>query len=308
MVPVGNKPVMEYAVELLKDLGIREIGVTLQYLPQHITDYFGDGSQWDVNLHYFVEDVPLGTAGSVKNTGSFLDETFLVVSGDALTDLNLQDAIDFHKRNKSLATLVLTSVSNPLEYGVVITNPDGSIERFLEKPGWGEVFSDWVNTGIYVLEPEALDYFGMGEKFDFSKDLFPLLLKNKDPMFGCLLEGYWCDIGNLDQYLQSHKDILGGKVKVTPRGTLIKGNANGPILIGENCRIGEGVRLEPYTVLGDNVVVEDGAAIKRTVIWNNVYIGKRSSLSGALIGNKVTIKDNVTVLQDAAIRYGTHIE
>jgi len=321
MVPVGNKPVMEYAVELLKKLGITEIGVTLQYLPQHIIDYFGDGSQWGVNLHYFIEDVPLGTAGSVKNAGSFLDETFLVVSGDALTDLNLQEAIDFHKHNSSLATLVLTSVSNPLEYGVVITNPDGTIERFLEKPGWGEVFSDWVNTGIYVLEPEVLDYFDMGQKFDFSKDLFPLLLENKEPMFGCLLEGYWCDIGNLEQYLQSHKDILGGKVKVNPRGVLIRGstkgegfdtnvndaNVKGSVLIGENCKIGADVKLEPYTVLGDNVVIEDGAAIKRTVIWNNVYIGRRSSLSGALIGNKVSIKDNVTILQDAAIGDGTHI-
>ena len=322
MVPVGNKPVMEYAVELLKKLGITEIGVTLQYLPQHIIDYFGDGSQWGVNLHYFIEDVPLGTAGSVKNAGSFLDETFLVVSGDALTDLNLQDAIDFHKHKSSLATLILTAVSNPLEYGVVITNPDGTIERFLEKPGWGEVFSDWVNTGIYVLEPEVLDYFDMGQKFDFSKDLFPLLLKNKEPMFGCLLEGYWCDIGNLEQYLQSHKDILGGKVKVNPRGTLIResikgegvdtsindANVKGPVLIGENCRIGADVRLEAYTILGDNVVIEDGAAVKRTVIWNNVYIGQRSSLSGALIGNKVTIKDNVIILQDAAIGDGTHIE
>ncbi|KUO53590.1 MAG: hypothetical protein APF76_12340 [Desulfitibacter sp. BRH_c19] len=321
MVPVGNRPVMEYAIELLKKLNITEIGVTLQYLPQHITDYFGDGKQWGVNLHYFIEDVPLGTAGSVKNAGSFLDETFLVVSGDALTDLNLQEAIVFHRQKKSLATIVLTAVTNPLEYGVVITNPDGSIERFLEKPGWGEVFSDWVNTGIYVLEPEALDYFEMGQKFDFSKDLFPLLLKNKESMFGCLLEGYWCDIGNLEQYLQSHKDILAGKVDVNPKGTLIKGTLNGevaankansvringPVLIGDNCRLGAGVRLEPFTILGDNVIIEDEVTIKRTVIWNNVYIGKKTSLSGALIGNRVTIKDNVTILQDAAIGDGTNI-
>lgn len=321
MVPVGNKPVMEYAIELLKKLDITDIGVTLQYLPQHITDYFGDGKQWGVSLNYFIEDVPLGTAGSVKNAGSFLDETFLVISGDALTDLDLEKAIAFHKQRKSLATIVLTSVNNPLEYGVVITNPDGSIERFLEKPGWGEVFSDWVNTGIYVLEPEALDYFQMGQKFDFSKDLFPLLLKNKEPLFGCLLEGYWCDIGNLEQYLQSHKDILAGKVNVNPRGTLIKGTLRGeavgnkansvsiigPVLIGDNCRLGAGASLEPYSVLGDNVIVEDEASIKRTVIWNNVYIGKKSSLSGALIGNKVTIKDNVTILQDAAIGDGTYL-
>ncbi len=321
MVPVGNRPVMEYAIELLKKLNITEIGVTLQYLPEHISDYFGDGKQWGVNLHYFIEDVPLGTAGSVKNAGDFLDETFLVVSGDALTDLDLSKAVDFHRQNKAIGTLVLTSVTNPLEYGVVITNPDGSIQRFLEKPGWGEVFSDWVNTGIYVLEPEALEYFDAGQKYDFSKDLFPQLLKNNEPLYGCLLEGYWCDIGNLEQYIQSHRDILDGKVNVNPRGTLIQGtfqgeqldgmkapvNIKGPVLIGENCRLGDGVQLEPYTVLGDNVVLEKEASIKRSILWNNIYVGKRASIRGAVIGNKVTVGNNANILQEAAIGDKTYI-
>src|SRR5690606_19453200 len=141
LVPVANKPVMEYAIELLRLYGIKDIGVTLQYLPQAIVDYFGDGSSWDVNLHYFVEDSPVGGAGSVKNAEEFLDEAFSVVSGDALTDVNLAQAIDCHQQRKAVATLVLTTVANPLEYGVVITGEQGRVVKFLEKPGWGEVFS-----------------------------------------------------------------------------------------------------------------------------------------------------------------------
>ncbi|WP_129588641.1 nucleotidyltransferase family protein, partial [Moorella stamsii] len=195
LVPVANRPVMEYCVDLLRDLGIKEVGVTLQYLPRLIEEYFGDGSDFGLHLHYFVEDKPLGTAGSVKNAASFLDETFVVVSGDALTDFDLRPAMAKHKENRALATLVLTTVDNPLEYGVVITNPDGSIRSFLEKPSWGEVFSDRVNTGIYILEPEVLELVPEGESFDFSKDLFPRLLKDKKPLYGITLSGYWCDIG-----------------------------------------------------------------------------------------------------------------
>jgi len=197
MVPVLNRPVMSYIIELLKEHGITDIGVTLQYQPEIIRDYFANGAEYGVNLQYFVEEVPLGTAGSVKNASDFLDETFMVISGDALTDLALSRAVEFHKQQGSIATLVLTRVDCPLEYGVVITDKNGRITQFLEKPGWSEVFSDTVNTGIYVLEPEVLDYFNPGQKFDFSQDLFPLLLKNRKPLFGLVLSGYWCDIGTL---------------------------------------------------------------------------------------------------------------
>lgn len=197
MVPVLNKPIMTHIINLLKEHGFYDIGVTLQYQPQAIRDYFGNGSEYGVNLQYFVEETPLGTAGSVKNAAGFLDETFVVISGDALTDLDLSRALEFHREQGALATLVLTRVDCPLEYGVVITEKDGKITRFLEKPGWGEVFSDTVNTGIYVLEPDVLDYFAPGRMFDFSKDLFPLLLREKKPLFGLVLSGYWCDIGIL---------------------------------------------------------------------------------------------------------------
>src|SRR5690554_6704997 len=172
MVPILNKPMMEHIIKLLKRHQITDIASTLWYLPRDVTDYFGDGSDFGVKMEYYVEEEPLGTAGSVKNAEQFLDETFIVVSGDSLTDIDLTKAVEFHRANNAVATLVLTKVSNPLNYGIVITAEDGRIRQFLEKPSWSEVFSDTVNTGIYVLEPEVLQLFDKGQNFDFSKDLF----------------------------------------------------------------------------------------------------------------------------------------
>jgi mannose-1-phosphate guanylyltransferase/phosphomannomutase len=191
MVPIVNKPVMEHIIELLRKHNLTDIAVTLQYLPNIIKNHFNDGREYDVNLKYYVEDKPMGTAGSVKNAEDFLDDTFIVISGDALTDIDLKKAIDFHFSKKSMATLVLKKVEIPLEYGVVVTDENGRITRFLEKPSWGEVFSDTVNTGIYILSPEVLKYYNKNEIFDFSKDLFPLLLKQDKPMYGYVSEDYW---------------------------------------------------------------------------------------------------------------------
>ncbi|MDD3654425.1 MAG: mannose-1-phosphate guanyltransferase [Desulfotomaculaceae bacterium] len=315
MVPVLNRPVMSHIVELLKEHGITDIGVTLQYMPEAIRDYYANGADYGVNLRYFVEETPLGTAGSVKNAAGFLDETFLVISGDALTDLELSRAVEYHKKQGAIATLVLTRVDCPLEYGVVITDRDGNITQFLEKPGWSEVFSDTVNTGIYVLEPEVLEYFDPGKKFDFSQDLFPLLLKRQKPLFGLVLPGYWCDIGNLQQYLEAHHDALSGKVQIKmpgteiqPRvwvgdGTLIDPGAviEGPALIGAGCQIGAGVRVEPLSVLGDNCVLQERGTIKRSVVWSNVYIGENVALRGAVIGSRVKLHSNAGVYEGAVV-------
>jgi mannose-1-phosphate guanylyltransferase/phosphomannomutase len=196
MVPILNRPYMEHIVNLLSSQSIREIGVTLQYLPEEIRNYFGTGQDFGVKLHYYTEDTPLGTAGSVKNAASFLDETFIVISGDAVTDCSLQEAVAFHKKKGALVTIVLTEVTCPLEYGVVITSKEGRITRFLEKPGWGEVFSDQVNTGIYILEPEVLEHIEANQQVDFSKDVFPRLLSMGKEMYAIVIEGkYWCDIG-----------------------------------------------------------------------------------------------------------------
>lgn len=322
LVPVANKPVMEYAIELLRLYGIKEIGVTLQYLPEAIVDYFGDGSSWDVNLYYFVEDSPLGTAGSVKNAEEFLDETFVVISGDALTDFNLAQAIDFHQQRRAAATLVLTTVDNPLEYGVVITGEQGRIIKFLEKPGWGEVFSDQVNTGIYVLEPEVLSLVPKGQMFDFSRDLFPELLRREEALFATVLEGYWCDIGNLEQYLEAHWAVLEGRVKAAPnavyqgqgiwigQGVQIHKTArlHGPVLVGDYCRISPGAEIGPYTVIGHNVQIEERASIKHSVVWEGCYLGPDSQVRGAVICQQVTMEKATSVFEGAVIGDQTRIE
>ncbi len=315
MVPVLNRPMMAYIVELLKKHGITEVAVTLQYLPGTIRDYFGNGSEYGVNMRYFVEEVPLGTAGSVKNASAFLDDTFLVISGDALTDFDLGRAIGFHREKGALATLVLTRVETPLEYGVVITGPDGDIAQFLEKPSWGEVFSDTVNTGIYVLEPEVLEYVKEGRMFDFSKDLFPLLLREGRPLFGMVAEGYWCDIGNLQQYLQAHIDVLSGRVHLPFPGREIADGVyagegveidpssviRGPVFIGDNCKIGGQARIDSFSVLGNNCLIGGRATIKRSVLWNGVYVGPNAALRGAVLGSRVQIQSGAGVYEGAVI-------
>ena len=215
LVPVCNMPVMEHIIELLKLHGISDIIVTLHYLAEEIVSYFGDGKEFGVNIVYSIEDEPLGTAGSVKKAEQHLDDTFLIVSGDALTDFDLAEVFRFHQEKKALATITLTRVENPLEFGVVITDEDSRIRRFLEKPSWGEVFSDTINTGIYVLEPEIFDYMEPRKSYDWSKDIFPEILEREHSLYGCVVEGYWCDIGNLQQYRQANYDTFSKKVRTT---------------------------------------------------------------------------------------------
>lgn len=315
MAPVVNRPIMLHVIELLKKHGLYNIGVTLQYKPEFIRSYFGNGSEQGVHLQYFIEEKPLGTAGSVKNARGFLDETFLVISGDALTDLDLSEAVAFHRKRGAIATLVLTRVGCPLEYGVVITKQDGTIIRFLEKPAWGEVFSDTVNTGIYILEPEVLNCIPDDRPFDFSQDLFPLLLRDKKPLFGVVLPGYWCDIGNIQQYVQAHHDVLAGKVntgisarQVEPGIWIGEGvdlhaecDLEGPILIGNGCCIGAGVKISPYTTIGAGCLIQEKASVKQSVLWNNVYLGPGTALRGAVLCSRVQVRSNSEIYEGAVI-------
>lgn len=313
---------MTSIINLLRKHNFTDIGVTLQYIPEAISNYFGNGSDYNINLQYFIEETPLGTAGSVKNAEQFLDETFLVISGDALTDFNLSDAINYHKSKGAMATLVLTKVPCPLEYGVVITGEHGHIKQFLEKPSWGEVFSDTVNTGIYILEPEVLDYVPAGQKFDFSKDLFPLLLKQGRPLFGVVLDGYWCDIGDLRQYIQSHYDYLSGAVGLKLPGKEIRPGVfagrdvhiadsaiiNGPVLLGDGVIIGKGVKIDQFTVIGPGCTIQDGASIKRSVLWNNVFVAPGVNLRGAVLASRVQVQSGSSVYEGAVIGNDTIIK
>ena len=213
LVPVVGRPIMEHILDLLREHGITEVVVTLQYLGAEIRNHFGDGGDLGMSIEYVVEDQPLGTAGSVRNAAHLLDDTFLVISGDALTDIDLGRVLLQHRAKGSMATIVLYSVPNPLEYGVVVTEPDGAVKRFLEKPSWGEVFSDQANTGIYVIEPQVLQHIEPGTVSDWSQDVFPGMLRRGEPLFGVVAQGYWCDVGTIQSYLQANWDALEGRVR-----------------------------------------------------------------------------------------------
>src|SRR5947208_8771944 len=202
---------MEHIVRLLKEHGFTDIVVTVAFLPQAIRTYFGDGSEFGVRMVYATEETPLGTAGSIRNAMDELDDTFLVISGDVLTDVDLSEVVRFHEENESMATIALKAVENPLDFGIVITRDDGSVERFLEKPTWGQVFSDTVNAGIFVLEPTVFDYIEAGVPMDFSSEVFPALLDEGRSIFGCVTDGYWEDVGTLDAYLRARQDVLDGR-------------------------------------------------------------------------------------------------
>jgi len=304
MLPLANVPMMEHIVDLLKRHGVKEIVVTVAYLANQIRTYFGDGSEFGVSISYATEDEPLGTAGSVRNAKDLLDERFLVISGDVLTDIDLGEIVRVHEERQALATIGLVAVDNPLEFGIVITREDGSIERFLEKPTWGQVFSDTINTGIFVLEPEIFDFIPDGRAVDFSGEVFPAVLAAGRPLYGAVSEGYWEDVGTLDAYVAAHKDVMDGLVRVTVPGFEVNqgvwlgegatidpdAEVDGFAVVGENCRVEAGVRIGDYTVLGNNVRVRSGADLERSVVHDNAFLDHGVRLRGAVVGRSADLR------------------
>ncbi len=324
MIPVLNKPLMEYSVELLKDSGINNVGVTVMYLPQYIKNYFGDGKKYDLNLKYFEEKTPMGTAGSVKLCENFIEDTFVVISGDALTNINIQKIYKYHKTMHSDVTIVLSKQANPLEYGVVLTETDGKIVSFVEKPQWENVVSNTVNTGIYFIEKHVLDKIPPNTPFDFSKDLFPQLMKENYKLYGYITEDYWCDLGNAEAYLKATQDILEGKVFGKKYENVLEENVVlsdeiklvPPVYIGKNSIISGKSTIGPDVVLGENCILENVTATN-SIVWNNSIItdckldgeviGSHTNINKAVfkgnnvIGSNVNIKNNVLLKNGAKV-------
>jgi mannose-1-phosphate guanylyltransferase / phosphomannomutase len=320
MAPLMNKPMMHHIVSLLRSHGIHDILATLFYTPEAITSYFGDGSQFGVSMSYVRAEADYGTAGSVRNATKGMNERILIISGDIFTDFDITSAIQYHESRNAKATIVLTHAKNPLQFGVVITQDDGKITRFLEKPSWGEVFSDTINTGIYILEPDVLERVPYKQDYDFSKDLFPLLLRQEAGLYGYIAQGYWRDIGNLNEYQEAHIDALTGAVKIdiagTKQGSVFVGEGTrftpdntritGTVVLGRNCTIGEGVRLS-NAVIGDNCVVGPGSTITNSVIWSDSVIGHSAEISSDVVCSRCSIGENAVIAENVFIGDGCWI-
>ena len=313
MTPLLGRPVMEHIIRLLKDHGITDICVTLCYKPQAVMDRFGGGEQLGVRLTYFVEEEPMGTAGSVKNCADHLgQEDFLVISGDCVCDLDLSRLIRFHQERGAQATLGLYRHKRPLEYGLVLTGGDGRVERFVEKPAWGQVFTDQINTGIYVLSPAAMERVPANEAWDFGKNLFPALLQEGAPLYGIPLEGYWCDMGDCSAYLDCVCDALSGRIKLDmglpkreggvwsaqplPEGL----NLVPPCWIGEGVSLGEGCLIGPHAVLDRGARVGERAMVQRSILLEDAAAGPRTTLYGAILCRDASARKGA-VLNEGAV-------
>ncbi len=330
MVPIGNIPMMEHVILLLKRHGITDITALLYYQPDLISSYFKDGSSLGVNLSYALPDDDYGTAGAVRYAAADMKETVLVISGDLVTDFDLSAAIGWHKEHESEATIVLTRIENPLAYGIVITEPDGRVARFLEKPTWSEAFSDTINTGIYILEPSAIEMIPPGRNYDFSQNLYPHMLSQHRRLFGTIMDGYWKDVGNVDEYRRAHQDLYGGNLQLELRGEQQQiGSAR--VFMGQNVRIEEGAQFGGTIILGDDVHIEAGAhlhncaigqrtrigrgcEIKESVIWSDVIIGINAHFAsvivcrGTRVGERVNLQENAIVSDECTIGSGATVK
>ena len=317
MIRLMNRPVMLYALALLRRYGVTQVAATLGYQPDAIMDAFEDGDACGVDLRYYVEKTPLGTAGGVKQASDFLDETFLVLSGDGITDLDIAAATAFHREKGALATLVLKRADNPLDYGVVLTGADGRVKSFHEKPDWSEVVSDTVNTGIYILEPQVLERIPEGRPCDFGHDLFPALVKAGLPVFGYVMDGYWCDIGDVRAYLAAHADAMEGRIHVeglepgpgrvaqmpgarVDRAAVLEG----PCLIGPNARVLAGAYVGPYSVIGPDCVVGESASVKRAVLWQGARLERGAQARGCVLGAGAVLGEGAQAYEESVLGTG----
>ena len=317
IVPVANRPFVLHQLELLAQHGIKEVVLNLHYLMDNIRKVLDDGKKLGIKINYSIEEHPLGTAGAVKNAEEYFDdEPLLVFNGDILTDINLTQIIEFHSKNKARATLTLTRVEDPTAYGLILTNREGVVTHFIEKPSWEQLANlsalgpaDTINAGIYVLDPKVFRNVPKGVEYSFERQLFPALLEKGELVCGYISDRYWIDIGKPSQYRQAHEAILRNEVAVKIFGTRTDGqiwigdNAKidksarllGPAIIGRKAIIGAETRIKDYTVLGDGVSVGADCSISQAIVWEGTKVGNHVNLDGCIIGFNCVIEDDAVV-------------
>ncbi len=310
MMPVLNRPFLEHALAHLRRYEVRDVVLAGGYLFEVVESYFGAGSSLGLRLTYAVEDRPLGTAGAVKNVQHHLDTTFAVLNGDIFSHLDIADMLAFHRHNRAKATIALSWVSDASAYGVVETDSNGRVRRFIEKPSPDRVTSHWINAGLYILEPEVLGHVPANSFYTFEKGLFPLLIERGEPVYGYPFSGYWLDMGTPGKYLQLNCDLLlleaksalinslsqgevccGEDVTIHPSAEIV-----GPVVIGSGCHISRGVRITGPAVIGSDCYLEEGSSIDRAVVWRGVNICAGATLRQCIVGSDTKVADKAQVI------------
>lgn len=324
MVPIVNKPTMLHNIELIRKYGIREIAANIHYHPEQIKNYFGSGYRFNVHLSYSYEEELLGTAGGVKKMAKDVlrvDRTFLVLSSDALTDINLKKIIDFHHAKKALVTVALMQVEDPSQFGVAVLDDENRVVGFQEKPVKEDAESAWANAGIYVVEPELLDLIPKNTFYDFGKSVFPELAARNEKIFGYRMIEYWSDVGSLSQYHKANSDAMQGRVRLRIPGKRISSNCwagkgvnidpsavfKGSVVLGNRVHIGQNVSISGETVIGDMCIIDDNAQLDNVVVWTDTYIGKKTSIRNSVVGAWCHLDSEVLVEEDAIIANRSHI-
>jgi NDP-sugar pyrophosphorylase family protein len=315
IVPVVNKPFLEHTLTHLKLSGIEDIVLAMNYLPEAIRDYFGDGDRCGVRLTYCVEEEPLGTAGAVKNATAYLDRPFIVLNGDnVFLEMDFNEVYAFHCEKKAKATIFMTRVDDPSAYGVVETGADQLVKRFIEKPPPGTETSNRINAGGYILEPGVLEEIPPGQHYMFEKGLFPKLLEMDWPLYGYTYNGYWLDMGTPQKYFNFNMDLLLRKTKsplfqdLTRDGVYYSKDSQvhssakitGPVLIDSGSKIGPGVSIKGPAIIGRGCVIGDNASLEKAILWEKISIGKNSRLEKCIIASNTIIGDN-SKIEDSVV-------
>jgi mannose-1-phosphate guanylyltransferase len=316
MVPVLNIPFLQHVISYLGGHGVEEIVLAQGHLPQPMVDYFQDGRRFNTRLVHAMESKPMGTGGAIKNAEKHLKGRFLVLNGDIFTDLDITAMLKFHRERRSIATIALTPVEDPTAYGLVETDKNGRVTRFLEKPSRDQVTTNMINAGTLIMEESVLKDIPADTKYSYERELFPKLLARGEPIYAYPSAAYWIDIGTPEKYLQVHKDLLSGKCKMPIPGqaeniSLGQGcqidptaRLTGPLVIGDDCRIGPAAQLSGPLAMGSGNKIGEGALLKDSVLWNNVEVGPKSNLRESLVANDCIIESSVS-MEHAVI--GDHI-
>jgi NDP-sugar pyrophosphorylase family protein len=311
IVPIFNRPFLHYQLDLLRQIPeITEVILSLNYQPRRIEEVFGTGSDLGINIRYLVEPSPLGTGGAIKFTESHLDGTTIVFNGDVLTQIDLNAVLKLHRERKAKATIVLTPVDNPTAYGLVETEADGSVRRFLEKPNPDEITCDTINAGIYILEPDTFDRIPKDTAYSIERSYFPSLVERKETFIAYVYRGYWIDIGTPAKYVQVHRDIMDGTFQAPPfagkHGVVATDGAKiddgvtltGPCFVDEGAVVKAGAKIGPYSVIGRQCHLEEGAHVDGAILWANSWIGRDAHVKDAILGRNCHVGRSVNVLPE----------